>query len=228
MLTGQFEAEEAKVFASELQGCEVFIDVGANIGYYTCLACQLKKEVIAFEPMAYNLRFLYENLKLNGWQDQVEVLPIGAGNKPGICDIYGVSSTGASLVRGWAGSSGLARCTIPINTLDGLLAARMAGRKLLVKMDIEGGEYPALQGARKLLALSPAPVWFVEITLHQFHPGGKNPHFLETFRLFFDAGYQAFTADEAREPVSPAQVESWHSTLSLDNRRYNFLFAKPS
>ncbi len=156
MLTGEFEAEEAQVLAAELEACEVFVDVGANIGYYSCIACQHKKPVIALEPMAYNLRFFYENLRINGWEDQVEILPVGAGGKSGICQIYGASSTGASLVKGWCGSAGHARCTIPINTLDHLLADRMRGRKLLVKMDIEGGEYAALQGARQLLRLTPA------------------------------------------------------------------------
>lgn len=226
MLEGTFEAEEAEVFNAELAACDVLVDVGANIGYYTCIACAQGKQVVAFEPMPFNLRLLYENLRINGWGEAVEVFPVGAGAGPGLASIYSASSTGASLVKGWASSTGYIHRTIPINALDRVLGARFAGKRVFVKIDIEGAEYAALRGATGLMKQNPAPVFVVEITLDQFYPGSKNPHFLDTFKLMFDHGYEAFNALAPITRVTPDDVEAWYSGAKINNRAYNFLFRK--
>ena len=62
MLKGTFEQEELDIINSHLNSSEVFVDVGANIGYYTCIARSLGKYVVAFEPQVQNLECLYANL----------------------------------------------------------------------------------------------------------------------------------------------------------------------
>lgn len=226
MLDGSFELDEAEVFLTQLDACDVFVDVGANIGYYTCMARSRGKQVIALEPMPFNLRFLFSNLQLNGWEEQVEVFPLGAGAGPGFAELYSGSSTGASLVKGWAFSTGVIHRTIAINSLDNLFADRFAGRKVFVKIDIEGAEHAALRGATKLMSQTPAPVFAVEITLDQFYPGSKNPHFADSFKLFFDLGYRACIAQPPMTPVTQADVEAWFSGQK-STQLYNFLFVKP-
>lgn len=79
MKDGNFENEEIELITSKLKGVDIFVDVGANIGFYTCLACSLEKYVIAIEPQTLNLKCLYENLTINQCQN-VEVFPIGLSN----------------------------------------------------------------------------------------------------------------------------------------------------
>ena len=55
MQDGTFEAEETALVKQYLGNAEVFVDVGANIGFYTCLARSLGKHTIAVEPLAQNL-----------------------------------------------------------------------------------------------------------------------------------------------------------------------------
>src|SRR5574337_132291 len=62
MRTGQFEREETRIFQRLLVWADGFIDVGANLGYYTCLAMQKGKATMAFEPQGQNLECLYRNL----------------------------------------------------------------------------------------------------------------------------------------------------------------------
>ena len=50
---GQYEALETKIISGNLHPGGIFVDVGANIGYYTALAASLvgaTGRVLAFEP----------------------------------------------------------------------------------------------------------------------------------------------------------------------------------
>ena len=88
MINATFEADEIELIKKNLFNADVFVDVGANIGLYTCIARSLGKYVIAIEPQPQNLSCLYANLKNNNWQD-TEVFPLGLSNKPGILTLYG-------------------------------------------------------------------------------------------------------------------------------------------
>jgi hypothetical protein len=98
MEAGTFEVSESAVVKALLPRVDAVVNVGANIGYYVCLARSYGKHVVAFEPIDANVRFLLRNLMLNGWSD-VEVFPIALSDRPGIAEIYG-GGTGASLLKG--------------------------------------------------------------------------------------------------------------------------------
>lgn len=216
MQIGAFEPEETKLlqYYFSIDAPDVFVDVGANIGYYTCLARSLGKHTIAIEPLTQNLNYLYLNLSENGWND-VEVYPVALGEQPGIATLYG-SSTGASLIRGWAGASPLVRQIVPISTLDILLGIRLARKKLIIKVDIEGAEYAMLKGAIRTLTTVPRPTWLIEIGLSEHQPSGLNPNYTNTFKLFWQNGYEARTADQENRIVLPKDVERWVRIGSCD------------
>ncbi len=88
MEAGTFEVLETEVIKALLPRVEVVVNVGANIGYYACLARSHGKHVVAFEPIGSNVRFLLRNVTLNGWSD-VEVFPIALSDRQGIAAIYG-------------------------------------------------------------------------------------------------------------------------------------------
>lgn len=65
------EPEEEKIFLNilnKLSGDELFINVGAAIGYYLILAKKIKPNlpIIGFEPLASHRRFIHENFTING------------------------------------------------------------------------------------------------------------------------------------------------------------------
>ena len=62
MMDGTFETEEVEIIRKNLLNADVFVDVGANIGFYTCIARSLGKYAIAIEPQPQNLSCLYTNL----------------------------------------------------------------------------------------------------------------------------------------------------------------------
>ena len=85
------------------RGGGLYLDIGANIGYFSLLTAYgaaAPMEIHAFEPNTVNFRFLRENIRRNGREGQIQPYPIGLGDSDGFADLskYG---TGSSFVRGW-------------------------------------------------------------------------------------------------------------------------------
>ncbi|MCC6509564.1 MAG: FkbM family methyltransferase [Pirellulaceae bacterium] len=223
MEDGTFEPEETAIFQRCIADCDVLINVGANVGYYCCLALQAGKHVVAYEPMPGNQRLLYKNIWANDWQDRIEIFPVALSDQPGVLKIYG-GGTGASLISGWAGAQDYS--LVPASTLDLTLHDRFGRQRLFLLVDIEGAELSMLRGAQNLLARQPKPTWLVEIAVSEHQPAGValNPNLLATFDLFWQAGYQAWTAQSKSRLVTRDEVEaiaaSGHDTLGT----HNFLF----
>ncbi|MBC7804136.1 MAG: FkbM family methyltransferase [Candidatus Parcubacteria bacterium] len=226
MQSGEFEPEEVALMRALLRQHDVLVDVGANIGLYTCLARSLGRRAIAVEPLPANLRFLRANLAANDWSD-TEVAEAGLACEAGSAELFG-TATGASLVAGWASlpRRTLMRHTIRLTSLDALLGERFAGERLLIKADIEGAEHGMLQGARRTLGRDPAPTWLVEICLTENFPDGANPNYAATFEEFFSRGYSARTANAAARPVSPEEVLQWVAQGRVASGSYNYLFTR--
>src|SRR6185437_6062098 len=59
-----------------------FVDVGANVGYFTLLASTLGARVVAYEPTPSVFRRLKENVALNGF-DRADLVNAAVMDKPG-------------------------------------------------------------------------------------------------------------------------------------------------
>ncbi len=222
MQNGSFEPDETRLLQRVAAETDVFVDVGANIGYYVCLMRSLGKHVVAIEPLRQNLEFLFANLAANRWTD-VEVLPVGLAAMPGILEIYG-GGTGASLIPNWAGASGTLHNTVPISTLDNMLGTRFDGRRLFIKIDVEGAELDVLRGAKRTLTMNPAPRWLIEICLTEHHPGGCNPNFLEVFEHLFKLGYVAYSVEGGMRQVTYEDARRWFAAREREFGLVNFFF----
>jgi len=227
MRTGRFEVEETVLVARLLDQVDLFVDIGANIGYYTCLALKKGKPVVAFEPQQQNLQCLFQNLLSNGWRDNVEVYPLALSARAGLLTLWGASGPSASLVRNWAGYSPRHSQIVPVSILDNVIAGRFSETKILIKIDVEGAEYQVLQGSEVTLRRAPRPIWLVEICLNEFHPEGANPDYLKTFELFWRCGYQAYSASRVPQLVTRDDVSRWVNAGKSDSGTFNYLFAEP-
>lgn len=224
MQRGTFEADEVRLLRALFPYVELFVDVGANVGYFTCLARYAGLPAVAIEPMPGNLQALFENLRANGWTD-TEVLPMGASDHAGIQTLYGASSTSASLIDRWNGAPSTFKRTICTSTLERMLGRRTDESRILLKMDVEGHEYPALLGARALLSSGTPPLCLIEITLQEYHPDGGNPHFRDCFDLFFTCGYQAFLlAGNELRLVTVDDVAAYAAANRTGSVFVNYLF----
>src|ERR1039458_1364962 len=175
MAAGTFERDEVELFRKLVSASAVCVDVGANVGLYTCLAATSLSQVIAVEPAPSNLALLYKNIKSSHFEN-VEVCPVGLADKVGLTTLYG-AGTGASFIPGWAHTPENWNMTVPVTTLDNLLGNRFQAIQLVIKIDVEGFEFEVLKGAESTLRMTPRPLWLIEVCFDEHHPRGTNSNF---------------------------------------------------
>jgi len=227
MMNGTFEPAETAMIRRLAAHTDVFVDVGANIGYYVCHVLQSNPgcKVVAIEPLPGNLRYLLRNVKANGWEHRCEVVPVAVSAQPAVVSLFG-AGTGASLVRGWNGAPDSSAVLVPANALENIIGERFPGKRCLIMIDVEGHEAAVIDGAGSLLSRSPKPIWFVEIGLSEHLAGdGGHPSFGRVFEAFSNSGYDAWacTASPRRISIEEARVAA-RDSISLGT--HNFLFAE--
>lgn len=139
---------------------ELFLDVGANIGLYSVFVGRsTKARVHAFEPVARNYHQLCGNLFINELSERVQAHPVALSDQAGEAEIHiDPTSTGVSRLSLDDDSRDPAVFTrrerIRLAQLDDLFDWQ--GRRLFIKIDVEGHELPALRGMQRLLASNEA------------------------------------------------------------------------
>lgn len=140
----------------------VFIDAGSCIGIYAILAAKHQLKTIAFEPIETNYETLIKNLQLNNMADQVKAFKVGLGNQNKLVFFHlDRVNTGAShlgTVRNKDSSE------VMLRTFDSLLPELNldASQHILFKMDVEGMEIEAFQGAANFIRQFPNITFVVE------------------------------------------------------------------
>jgi len=134
-----------------LEDGDVFLDVGANIGYYTILGSRKvgdKGRVIAIEPILSTSKVLTTNIKLNKLTN-VTIYPYAASNKNGFLyfkipsGLYGQAS---------AISDKENKSLMKVRTLRLDNICNAYNMIKLIKIDVEGHELEVLMGSMKTLA----------------------------------------------------------------------------
>jgi FkbM family methyltransferase len=130
---------------------DVVLDCGANIGTFTREAVRRgAKLVVAIEPMPENIECIRRNLKAEIASGRVIVYPKGVWDKDDVLTINRSNKDSAedSFVRNDDSSPGP---TLPLTTIDKVVAELHLDRIDFIKMDIEGAEPKALLGGQQVL-----------------------------------------------------------------------------
>jgi FkbM family methyltransferase len=161
--SGVYEPVSVGMVSEHLGAGATFIDVGADIGYYSLKAAPLvgpTGHVIAVEPNPEALRRLQVNLAASG-ASVVAVAPVACSDAEGTLDLYvapdfNVGET--SLSKANASQDGAITHTYKVRSrpLDDIVRDSGVNRVNAIKIDVEGAEYVVLKGAQQ--------------TLDRFHP----------------------------------------------------------
>lgn len=182
---GSYSGDQLTVIEDLLDANGVFIDIGANQGEFSIAAARIvhQGKVISFEPVSeYRLR-LIENIRLNEFGN-VHVVPVALGAKEGALPIYdqqkdftdGTRHEGLPTLFA-SESRHHAREVVPVKRLDDVLGELGITRVDVIKLDIEGAEWIALQGAVDTLA-SYRPTLILEIARETCQAAGYEPEAL--------------------------------------------------
>jgi FkbM family methyltransferase len=147
-----YEPDVTQVFRRVLRPGMGVLDIGANIGYFSMLSAALVGAagyVLAVEPNPANIRLLEASRRANGF-GQMTVSQTAAGPQAGLLVLHSSHSNGTT-------------SALP-DDLDAMLGAEIvscvppdalvpATRRIdLIKVDVEGAEYKALQGCTDIIA----------------------------------------------------------------------------
>lgn len=168
-----FEYPTVRIFCELIKDARVFFDVGANIGYYSLLACSIRKEITvhAFEPMPSAHAFLVKNAALNGFHN-ITPVKLALSGEAGWATFYSIVNpkfssfpqlTGdGGLHAGHSGKRSKLTFEVQVDTMDEYLKKHPQLKVDLMKLDTEANEHHVLRGASNLLSVH-RPMIQVEI-----------------------------------------------------------------
>jgi FkbM family methyltransferase len=147
-----FERKETRFFGRIIQKGDVCLDIGANIGYFTHLFASRVGNfgrVVAIEPVRRNALLIELASLLNETDTIVRVVNAAVSNNNGLIslDTTPDSSYANVSVNQDSNKNGLRAITV-----DSCCAELQLSKIDIIKMDIEGWEYQALQGMKGLLS----------------------------------------------------------------------------
>jgi FkbM family methyltransferase len=144
-----YEPHVTSIVQKILKPGHTFVDVGANIGYFTMLAADLvgsTGQVLAVEPLEKNLQLIYAGIVRNEFH-HVDVMPFGASDSNGFVRMVTDAGTSNALVQSAPSGKRTAKYA-PVRPLDWLTAS--LARIDLLKIDIEGHEIFAWRGGKAM------------------------------------------------------------------------------
>lgn len=215
---GIWEPQETRFLLETLRPGDVFVDVGANIGYFSLLASRRvgpTGAVLAFEPEAANYALLEANRQLNAC-DNIRGFQVALGeeNASGTLYLNELNRGDHSLYPARQGRSGQ-----DISIVNGSrLIAATHPRVNFIKIDTQGAECDVLRGLRDLIAASAADlIMIIEFSpMHLANAGSSGRDLLD---LLADYPWRMYLMDAAADgllPVTAQQVRSLNDLTEQD------------
>lgn len=154
ILHGSWEDDEAQIVETIAQTSSVFLDVGANFGYFSMLAAQTmgaQGRVLAFEPNPEMVNIARRSFAKSSLKS-IDLIPAAVGNDNGRLQLHlngGPNRGKTSLYAG--NTNGAGTVEVDCLRLDDFLSARQIPAVDFMKIDVEGHEWFALKGAIETL-----------------------------------------------------------------------------
>jgi FkbM family methyltransferase len=174
-----------------------FLDIGANIGYYTVQAANLvgpQGRVIAFEPQSAMRQELTVNLALNHLSN-VAVYPYALSDQTGTAQfcVPVPGNEGMGSLRRNARFGVSSEIEVETRRLDDVLLGLDHPPVGCVKLDAEGAELLILKGAPRLLSGPHKPHIVFEANENNCEPFGYRV--FDLLKAFSDLGYRLTQID---------------------------------
>jgi FkbM family methyltransferase len=211
--TGILEKDTTNFLLKNLTEGEVFVDVGANIGYFSCLASKLVSNsglVVAFEPEHLNFMLLEANIKTNRISNVI-------CEKLAVADFIGSARLFLNPAEPGGHTlfprvRGMNYITVDVTTLDHYFITWKLPYPNIIKIDVEGAELSVLRGLNNLLSQNQDVKIIIE-----FNPKVTNANLLATYCLTQGLRPHVVlkSGDAKLIPIEKLKALSWTANLLL-------------
>ncbi len=214
-ITGYYEPNEFYALDKILKQGMTFIDAGANIGLYTLFASKKVGEqgiVVAIEPSSREFQRLKINVEMNALSN-VRLVQVAVSHCPRQARLLVAAEehSGHNTLGNFGYESVVQESEewVRVERLDDIAKQERLDRIDVIKMDIEGAELFALQGATDTLAQF-HPIVLLELSDRTL--GHQECRSEQIWEFLTEGGYRIYTFDRGTGlPVPAQQRENFES-----------------
>lgn len=224
---GLWEPRLTRYILSRNHSDGIFLDIGANIGYFSIAAASRFKRVIAVEASPEIAALLQHNIDRNGLAN-ITVENVAAGDKNGeifvnLAPDHNIGQTAISKDE----KSGSRK--IRMTTIDNLLSPNELSNIRLIKIDVEGAEFSVLQNILTIAhAMHPHLEIVAEITPAKGLEECKKQK--EIWTAILESGFTPFVLQEEydlSDYLEDRFVETEMKTIkTIPNKQTDLLFRR--
>lgn len=179
-----FAPELSRIMSRVLRPGDSFIDCGANIGYFSCMAATLVGhrggQVVSIDANPYCIERIRDS-KAVGHYANLHIIPCAVGDRDGQIEFNLANDRMYSSLANLNGldfTSTKSTIVVPLRKLDDILRessfeCRRPVR--LIKLDVEGAEIDVLRGAEDAINAKSLDYIYVEIHDKQIRLRGQDP-----------------------------------------------------
>ncbi len=220
-----WEPYETHLTLKHLQPGETYVDVGANIGYYTLLAAQRvgsQGRVIAYEPDRDNFQLLKSNVALNGFS-QVTIFPYALYDRNTAGQLF-LSDNNFGDHRIYISAD--ARQSQEIHLVHGGEHLSQQIEKMdFLKIDTQGAEFFVVKGLQQLIMQNRDHLRIImEFCPFGIRHSGANGD--DLIQLLEEMNMQYHIVDHQQECLIPAQshhLTEWVKQMADESHNEGFI-----
>lgn len=214
--TGLHEFPDMGFLLHFLRGEDLFVDIGANVGSYTILACSaVGARGITFEPVPSTYKRLVENMRLNHLDEKVKCINKGVGAQQGAIAFTSDSDTTNHALASDEQCDN--KVIVEVTSLDMALSGKEPS---LIKIDVEGYETPVMEGAKETLNNQKLSAVIMELNGSGARYGFNESKILE---LMFSNGFRTYSYNPLDRTLINLEGKNLNSGNTLFIRDKSFV-----
>ena len=190
-----WEPDLTAYLRSHLSTGRVFVDVGANIGYFSLEAARLvgpDGHVVAIEAAPWIAEELHKNVVRNGQEEIIRLVTMAVSDRQTVLDLFAGPVNNIGLTTTVAGRGFQKRATIEAAPLGSILSPEEIKHARIIKIDVEGAEVAVLDGMLPMIdSLAQDVDILIELSPAWWPDKSRTPD--EVLEPFFKAGFEAYT-----------------------------------
>jgi FkbM family methyltransferase len=189
---GVWEPEISHLVGRILKPGDVFVDIGANVGYDSLLGSSLvgpQGRVIAIEASPITFAKLKGNITLNKLTN-IRAVNVAVSDSVGTLDLFDLSKVNSGAATTLAGRGGKLIASVDALPLAQILTPTEMGSVRLIKIDVEGAEPMILNDILDHIEDFPASMDIIaESSVHEFEASNR------VFDRLTQMGYYAYAIE---------------------------------